>query len=1184
LKDKIVRFSKGEFEYDPPHILLSQEEIRINIEAGKVYEGDFTIRNSCRREMKGQVHSTIRLLRFKASSFRGADNTVSYSFDASYLKAGEILQGEISIVSDCGEKLLPLYIEVEAAYVMTSLGKIKDLFQFTNLARTDWSEAKKVFRREDFERIFLANEERYRCLYRYLLKSISTSQALEEFLIAIHKKSRIQIKIDKVRTEYEVTSEEIDDHLTLSKDHWGYAEIRISTDVPFIKPEQKLIWADRFIDNSYMVNYTIDPKSLGHGNNYGHIYIKTAYQTITVDILCRYKGKEHRSSGIRLRQRLEFRLMENYLNLRLNRISLDQYISEIEAILQEYPVRSSSSFIELIRIHQAIISGKMKMAKELLEDLGMAESGIKQRQAFEYCAFLYLQALYDKNEDTIKSSAEKIRFYYENKDHDWRILWFLLNTDLSYQKNRANKLKDIREQFTRGCHSPILYYEAVCIYNEEPVLLRGLGNFEIQVLNYGIKNDLLGKELVQQYSYIAGKSKTFHPILFRGLTTLYDKYEDTAILSAICCILIKGLKKAEKYFPWYRLGVEAQLRITELYEYYMYSISEERKEPIEQAVLLYFIYNSSLNDRKKALLYANIVRNKDKLEAIYRSYYKRMEVFASKMLEAHIINKDLAELYKEFIPQPASEPLYGKHLPYVMYRHEIICDNPNIVNATVVHKELGSEESHNLVQGRAQVDVFTSNAVIILTDYNGNRYAGSIDYQLVPYLNEEDYENYCLEHSDHRMLLLHLFDRCQYYRIMSESSIELRKRVLQIKDLTKEYITDCYQALIEYYYDNYNDELLEYYLKQIDLHSLKPADRSKYMEYMVMRSLYDKALDSLKIFGYEGVPVNRLLKMCSSWLHSSRNTADEEKQEQLVALCYYVFCLGKYDEAILRYLIRYYEGSTKEMFLLWKAAKSFELDTHRLEERLLIQMLFSESYLEESSRVFCDYYKGAHNHILVRAFLTYYAYNYLVHLHVIHPDLFPIMKRELNYEENDICLLAWLKHNTQNKSLADNELSFIEYHICRFVQKGIILPFFADYNKRIQLPDAVQNQCFITYITDPKNQVYIHYRLLKQKNQDYITERMPNAFMGIHVKKLMLFYHEMVQYYITEETTEGTSITESSYIQYDCVTPEEEDGKLNSINLMLMALEMKDDSTLLNLMENYAITEAMINTCFETIL
>ncbi len=1180
MKDKIERFSNGDFEYELPFICLSEEEIRITVEMGKTYEGSFTISNSMEREMKGIIYSSNRLMQIASPSFMGVSNTVIYSFHADHLKAGEVIQGEISVVSDCGEKTLPFTINIEVAYVTTSLGKIKDLFQFTNLARMDWSEAKKVFRMEEFERIFLVNEERYRFIYRNLIKSITTSQALEEFLIAIHKKAMIRLVVDKTQVDYLVTEEGISDRLILTKDHWGYAEIRVSTEAPFIQLEQKFLWADRFIGNTHQISYSIDPAKLRPGINYGQILIKTAYQTITVEVKCCYrKQTEHRSEH-KLIQKLELGLMDNYLSFRLNKISLESYIDEAEALWKELPDREDNKQKSLIKTHLALISGNEKLVKEELENFQREEAVWKRRSVVEYCAYLYLNALYKKEDEVIKEAARVIRSYYENGKADWRILWFLLNIDSTYGKSGGRKLSDIKEQYEVGCHSPILYYEAICILNQEPVLLRELSGFEIQILNFGIKNFMLTKELAQQYTYLANKRKTYHPVIYQDLVRLYDEYGDVDILSAICCLLIKGLKRSAKYFEWYRLGVEAQLRITELYEYYMYSISYDLQEPLAQPVLLYFIYNSSISDRKKAFLYANIVRNKDKNEPIYRSYQKRMEIFATKMLAAHQISSDLAVLYREFMTKSVLTADLSRHMPYVMYRHELTCENPNVISVKVVHKELGIEENQVLNMGITQIDIFTSNAEIFLIDSFGNYYIESVDYSITPYLNPEEYENHCLEYSNHSMLLLHLFDRYQNYRVMSENSIALRKQVLQIEGLAKEYTTDCYQALIEYYYENYNDELLELYLSQIDLHSIKPIERTKYIEYMVVRKLYNLALKALEIFGFEGITVNRLVKMCSGWMLTS--DADE-RHEILVALCYHVFSHGKYDEAILRYLIHYYEGATEEMFRLWKAAKSFELDTHSLEERLLSQLLFAESYLEDSYQVFYDYYKEITNHILIRAYLSFYAYQYLVHEHIIPTELFPVMRRELNYEENDICLLAWLKYNIRNKALTENERSYIERQITILVKKGIVLPFFAEYHNQVALPEKVLNKCYITYITDPRSQVYIHFRLLKQQEQDYITERMTNVFMGIHVKEFVLFYHETVQYYITEGYAEEEEIMESFHAQYDPGTGEDEEDRYNQINLMLMAAEVKDDSTLQGIMENYIQREYLADTCFRQI-
>jgi hypothetical protein len=209
---------------------------------------------------------------------------------------------------------------------------------------------------------------------------------------------------------------------------------------------------------------------------------------------------------------------------------------------------------------------------------------------------------------------------------------------------------------------------------------------------------------------------------------------------------------------------------------------------------------------------------------------------------------------------------------------------------------------------------------------------------------------------------------------------------------------------------------------------------------------------------------------------------------------------------------------------------------------------------------------------------------------IIDVELFPIMKRELFYEENDICLLAWLKSNAANEALSENELMFAEYNIQRLVKRGILLPFFLPYKKSVALPDRILDKLIVTYHADPGKRIYIHYRMAKSKCQDYITERMPDTFMGIHAKEFLLFYHEDLQYYITEESEDKNNITEASedknnitesyHIRYECDTPEDDESNYNHINLMLMSLEMQDDRTLLTMMEQYAKKEFMISACF----
>lgn len=1180
MKEKIERFARGEFEYDLPFLRLSVEEIEFRVEAGKQYEGNFTISNSAGRIMKGILYSSDRLLTLNQTSFNDKEIMITYRFDASYLKPSDIVKGKIVILSDCGEITLPFTAHLEASAINTSIGKIKNLFEFANLARMDWTEAKKVFRSGEFERIILKNEEKYHVIYRNLLKSISTSQALEEFLIAVNKKSRINLCIDKTVLEYDIHSEDILDKLILTKDHWGYAEIRVSTDAPFIQLEQKFLWADRFIGNNHQISFIISADNMKPGNNYGRIWIKTVHQTITVEVICRYhKEVSTENVKIRRRKRLSYDYTRSYLDFRIGRINKTRYIQDTKALLFQLNESTDSNIVKLVNIHLAILSDNKKMAAQLLEELANEEAALRRKSTFEYCAYLYLLALYRKDEDTIRHVTDTISRYYLSGNYNWRILWFLLFTDKRYDRNRNYKLADIKEQYDVGCRSPILYYEAICVYNEEPYLLRDLSYFEIQVMNYGIKNDSLTKELALQYTYLASRLKYYNPIVFRGLTRLYSIYESDEILSAICSLLIKGYKRDKKYFEWYNKGVNAQLRITQLYEYFMYSVDEDKMDPLPQSLLIYFAYNSRLNDRKRAYLYANIIKNRKDNDHIYQLYYKRIEAFVQEQLEARNINPNLAIIYREFINKPSLSSYFAKYLPEVIFTQELYCDNPNIVSVAVVHKELEEEEIAALTEGIANIQLYTTDADIFLIDSLGNRYVVSIEYTLKPLLRPVEFSSIPMEYENHPRLLLYLFDHYRINRVVNEEAIKLRKLALLVPGLKESYYIDCLLTLIEYYYENYDPDLLEHYLMKLDLSKVKESSRIKYLEYMVIRGYYDKALEALNYFGAEGISIQRLLKLCSGWItYSGLDT----KEELLVYLCYYIFSQGKYDDTILNYLVKYYNGSTLDMLYLWQAAKDFDMDTRDLEERLLAQILFTEEEHEEKFKVFLEYYQKVTNHLLVRAFLTYYAYKYLIHDQYIANEIFPIIRRELNYEENSITLLAWLKYNSNGIELTDNEKTFISYHIERFKRQGIILPFFIKYKKVINLPERIKNRCYVEYKTNPKKQVFLHYRILKNNSdKEFITERMTNVFFGIHVKEFLLFYNESLEYFITEELKDEVNMTDSILLGYDDVDELKEDTKYNRINMMLKALDRQDNTALLEMMEEFVELEYIISECFE---
>lgn len=63
---------------------------------------------------------------------------------------------------------------------------------------------------------------------------------------------------------------------------------------------------------------------------------------------------------------------------------------------------------------------------------------------------------------------------------------------------------------------------------------------------------------------------------------------------------MRGQKINQEANKWYGLAIEHNLKITELFEYYMDSLKQDSSIKLTKSVLLYFMYDNHLSVSKKA--------------------------------------------------------------------------------------------------------------------------------------------------------------------------------------------------------------------------------------------------------------------------------------------------------------------------------------------------------------------------------------------------------------------------------------------------------------------------------------------------------------------------------------------------------------------------------------------------------
>lgn len=1194
------QYAKGEFDYETPTLILSEEKIEIAVEAGKSYSNTFMVTNQEKARMKGVLYSSSRRFHIEETQFIGSEIVLHYTYHADHMVAGEKEEGYMTVISDVGEFSVPFIVTITAPMCKSAEGTIKSLFQFTELCKKNWPEGVALFQSREFETVLLAGEqERYRVLYQNLVKGRSSDGALEEFLIAIHKKEKITFRISNQNLQYKISArqytmsvledkhketESFLDSIIITKDHWGYGELNVHTDATFLRMKATTITTDNFVGNQYPLEFVVLPSALKYGKNYGTIYIETIGQSISIPVECEVERiPSMEAIEEKKKKRYQSKLMETYINLRCKKINLEQYVSDSKELISMILNNTEDERYHLLELHLLMISKEERKVKQRLEAYEEQLDQLLEVNPIVYCGVLYLKALVYNEEATIESCCDNIQRVYEGGQKETLILWFLLNLDKRYMRNRERALEDMREQYQQQGNTPVLYYEAMRLLNEEPSLLRSLGSFEVHVLNFGIKYELVSEDVANQYAYLATKERYFQRLIYLGLERLYERYQTKDLLIAICTMLIRGHMRAPKYFKWFQLGVQAQIRVTELHEYYMYTIDEHSKEKLPQPILLYFIYNSSLNDKKRAYLYARIVKEKETNGSIYRTYAKKIEQFAKRQLEHYKMNENLAILYNDLAQEGQLSQEEIDMLYKVSYQYEVICHNPNMKGIYVVYEELEQEEYVSLVDQRAYVELVSEHVGLYFVDSKEQRYVSSVEYTIKRILPEtskilELFGDTTMNNYNKMQKLI----REGY--VLEETEVEYLRNLCVAPEIKQSHQNQMMEQMIYYCKEHRCFEALEYYLRLIDVGLLTKAGRNKVLTIMMEQEEYQRVLPHIQEYGYEELNILSLLKLCQRLIANVDITLEET---ELTHLCFYLFQSGRREEDIIQYLADHYIGASSQMYRIWQCARKDNISAHKLEEQLLAQTLFSQGMLEHQVEVFLSFYQYNPRHTLCKAYLNYYAFRTIMYDDVLKYEILQCMKFMLDTGDNLLCSLGLLKNYTyQLNQIVEEEKAFIKEQLELVIKHGYMLPCFKNLSSLIPLPNEINEKQYVEFHANPNKLVKLYYRILKNKDQEveYAVETMTPSIFGVYVRSFVLFYDEELEYCFSQEI-EGTHQM-TARMRLGCPKEAREDTALSTygrINRMLRLYEAKEVDQLTEEMEEYMKQEYLICQHFKSL-
>lgn len=744
MKNKIKRLAKGDFHIKQPEVQFPETKILMRVGEGEIYQGSFSFQNQGEETIRGLVYPSSYRVHCNEQGFDGNPVNIYFTYDGTGLVPGHVEHGKFTIVCNGGEYEIAFTAIIEKPFVMTAHGKVQSLDDFKKLAFKDFAEAEKLFRSRDFYEILKYEDKRIRVLYDNMRKWELDSQALEEFLVGCKQKEKIFLMLEEESRAFMSVEETRKETLTITKNTWGYQSFDVRTVGDFLDVEHTRVTTDEFIGNSYRLEYLIEPSALHKGSNFGLIVMESPYETLTYEVVVEkdvVRDEDYRMTDLELAS-----ITKEYLSYEAGLVDLQTWADHAVAKLKMLREKDEDKeMYRLLQAHILILQGKKEEARWILESYNYNRFAIgKNLELSSYYLFLTTQLSNDSVGQ--KKVAEELSKTYMKHPESWKVLCMLVNVDQEY-RILSERLRVLEQQFYRGAHSILFYMEAFKCYREKSSTLKHLGEFEIQVLLFAAKHKLLTKELALYTANLASQTKQFNKHLYQVLVYAYKMYDESMILSAICTLLIKGNCVHSRYFMWYEKAVESELKIAQLYEYYMESVEPDHfRKPLPRSVYLYFMHGNMLDFQKKAFLYSNLITYEDETSEIYSHYRDEMEAFAWNQLDRRNVDDRLRIIYKRFVVESSLNTERVKALYDICHAYLITTKLNNMKYVQVIGENGTVTQRIPYTENGAQVFLYAKTDRIVWEGKDGRHYMDSIPYDSKRLFYELQYMDICRKH------------------------------------------------------------------------------------------------------------------------------------------------------------------------------------------------------------------------------------------------------------------------------------------------------------------------------------------------------------------------------------------------------------------------------------------------------
>lgn len=1102
------------FEESAPSLRISEERIAVTTAVGENIRGKINIETTNGRKVRGSISVSEARIVPELEKFSGMTLNLVYGVDVTGLMDGDFVDGSILLSTNLGEYTISVHVDIREERVTSSEGEVRDLMAFANLAKENYEEAFRIFTGPSFQGLLQGEDAQYLALYRGLIRNPVTYHRLEEFLVGCNLKSPVSFTAENTERDFSRIRETKQDVIRLRRSTWGSLKIDVSADADFIELPKKRIYSEDFVGSVFNFAYIIRYEKLGRGRRYGRITLRSFENTIQIQVTASAHHGIHVNMDT-VDRRNKTKLTMLYMDYEMDKIDRKEYVQKTRSLLNA--IRELDTYPALYSLYEAYIE-ELNGDKDTAGNIIRSLSGINfRRESAEVkAAFMYMArvtGVLDPNADIISRVRE-----WQGRHRESLLLtliYFRVEPDIIRTPTR--KMEYLRDLYSQGSRSPILYLEALKILKRDGRELRRLTPFMRHVLMFAVRNGIMTRELARRAALLSDNEKGFSQEVYHILADSYEMYPEDEVLIAICKLLMKGAPRSpstrSEYFRWFELAVNRELRITKLFVFYVENLPDSYQRILPKPILVYFALNRELSDQKTAFVYANVIRNKDLDPQTYRMYEPKMREFAFESLENGRMDGDYATIYQEFIKEIDSKKS-GEAIAKAIFTRRVYTDDPGVREVVVCHGELVEEKSYPIRNGSAYIERYTDSAHIFFTDGMGKRHASRVASSESAMMEKGTMTERLQELGvELPGLLLYIVAGHGTYEPADEKNISAWECIAESPAFTDEFRNQAKKELLTFLTRHEEDESINDYLAMINIEDFARVDRLMLLKALIGRGFYEKAFKVVKKYGYEGLSLSLLVRMVSNLIEDHR----DEEDEDLLLLTLHTYERGKFDENILSYLTENYRGSLDMMLKIRRDAEAFYISTMPLDEAILRRIVFVGRAVPEADDVLKSYVMAGGGGKAATDYISFLSVRCVRGNEPL--DDFAASYIEEQFEAAAPWAQPWrialLLTYSRREELTIKQETFAENVLEECAAARLRFAFFKDLPEALVLPYQLEDRVFIEQAAGESDEVILHYHLSSDEDPDYRTIPMAHMYRGIFSREFILFYGESLSYYVT---------------------------------------------------------------------